>query len=101
MRYRSGNMPSRWATPNRVTPPTRGFGGKAGTQRRAPHYVEYNATVSPEGACPAEPFWFLEIFRHRVFRRVEMRADSELPDKRQEFDRKWGYQSCVPWSDGG
>jgi hypothetical protein len=68
---------------------------------RVPHYVEYNATVSLEGACPAEPFWFLEIFRHRVFRRVEMRPDSELPERRQEFDRKWGYQSCVPWSDGG
>jgi hypothetical protein len=68
---------------------------------RVPHYVEYNATVSLEGACPAEAFWFLELFRHRVFRRVEMRADSELPDQRQEFDRKWGYQSCVSWSDAG
>lgn len=68
---------------------------------RVPHYVEYNATVSLEEARPAEPFWCLDLFRHRVFRRVEMRGDSELPEKRQEFDRKWGYQSCVPWSDDG
>jgi hypothetical protein len=68
---------------------------------RAPHYVEYDATVSLEKACLAEPFWFLELFRHRVFRRVEMRDDSDLPEKRQEFDRKWGYQTCVSWSDDG
>jgi hypothetical protein len=68
---------------------------------RAPHYVEYNATVSLERSCAAEPFWFLELFRHRVFRRVEARADSDMADTRAEFDRKWGYQICVSWSDDG
>jgi integrase len=68
---------------------------------RVPHYVEYNATVSLERNCAAEPFWFLELFRHRVFRRVEARVDSDVADKREEFDRKWGYQSCVSWSDEG
>jgi hypothetical protein len=68
---------------------------------RVPHYVEYNATVSLERNCAAEPFWFLELFRHRVFRRVEPRVDSDFADKREEFDRKWGYQSCVSWSDEG
>ena len=68
---------------------------------RVPHYVEYNATVSLERNCAAEPFWFLEHFRHRVFRRVEARVDSDVADKREEFDRKWGYQSCVSWSDEG
>ena len=68
---------------------------------RVPYYVEYNATVSLEKGCPAEPFWFLELFRHRVFRRVEAREDSDLASKREQFDRKWGYQSCVSWSDDG
>jgi integrase len=68
---------------------------------RVPYYVEYNATVSLEKAAPAEPFWFLELFRHRVFRRVEARDDSDLADKREQFDRKWGYQSSVSWSDDG
>ena len=68
---------------------------------RAAHYVEYNATVSLERSCAAEPFWFLELFRHRVFRRVEARADSDMADTRAEFDRKWGYQICVSWSDDG
>ena len=71
------------------------------SEARVPHYVEYNATVSLEKAHAAEPFWFLELFRHRVFRRVEVRSDSDLADKREEFDRKWGYQSCVSWSDDG
>ncbi|HTR63561.1 MAG TPA: site-specific integrase [Candidatus Binataceae bacterium] len=68
---------------------------------RVPYYVEYNATVSLEKAAPAEPFWFLDLFRQRVFRRVEARDDSDLADKREEFDRKWGYQSSVSWSDDG
>jgi hypothetical protein len=59
-----------------------------------PRYVEYNATVSLERG-PAEPFWFLELFRHNVFRRVEVRGDSDLADTREQFDRKSGYQSCV------
>jgi hypothetical protein len=71
------------------------------SEARVPHYVEYNATVSLERKHAAEPFWFLELFRHRVFRRVEARSDSDLADKRDEFDRKWGYQSCVSWSDDG
>jgi hypothetical protein len=58
-------------------------------------------TLSLEKGCPTEPFWFLELFRHRVFRRVEVREDSDLANKREQFDRKWGYQSCVSWSDDG
>jgi hypothetical protein len=46
-----------------------------------PYYVEYNATVSLEKGCPSEPFWFLELFRHRVFRRVEAREDSNLANE--------------------
>ena len=41
------------------------------SEARVPHYVEYNATVPLEKTIAAEPFWFLELFRHRVFRRVE------------------------------
>jgi hypothetical protein len=52
---------------------------------RVPHFVEYNATVSLERSCGAEPFWFLEFFRHRVFRRVEARVDSDVADKRGEL----------------
>ncbi len=68
---------------------------------RVPHYVEYNATVPLTKNCPAEPFWFLELFRLRVFRRLELREGSDLPEKREAFDRKWGYSSSVKWHDDG
>jgi hypothetical protein len=63
--------------------------------------VEYHATVPLTPDSPAEPFWFLDLFRHRVFRRVEVREDSDRAEKREAFDRKWGYQSCTGWSDDG
>jgi len=64
-------------------------------------YVEYNATVSLTPHCPAEPFWFLELFRQRIFRCVEAREDSDFFNRRAAFDRKWGYQVCTEWSDDG
>jgi integrase len=64
-------------------------------------YVEYNATVSLTPNCPAEPFWFLELLRLRVFRHLEAREDSDVAEKRQAFDRRWAYQSGTEWSDDG
>lgn len=71
------------------------------SSKRAALYVEHNATVSLTPNCPAEPFWFLELFRQRIFRHVEAREDSDFHERREVFDRKWGYQVCTDWSDGG
>lgn len=60
-------------------------------------YVEYNATVSLTKGRPAEPFWFLDLFRHRVFRHLNVRRDSDLAEKREAFYRQWGYMSRGPW----
>jgi hypothetical protein len=55
------------------------------------HWVEYNATVSLSKGRPAEPFWFLDLFRNRVFRHLSARLDSDLAEKREDFFRQWGY----------
>lgn len=65
------------------------------------YFVEYNATASLTKGSPAEPFWFLDIFRHRVFRQLEVRSDSDLAEQRQAFHLQWGYGSKTAWSDGG
>ena len=71
------------------------------SEENASHYIEYNATVSLSEKCPAEPFWFLELFRHRVFRHLDVRADTDLAEKRAAFYRHWGYGSRSSWSDDG
>src|SRR5690606_12671965 len=49
----------------------------------------------------SEPFWFLDLFRHRVFRNLEARDDSDITVRRDEFDRKWGYSRGAKWEDDG
>lgn len=65
------------------------------------HFVEYNATASLTKNYPAEPFWFLDLFRHRVFRHLDVRADTDLAERRAVFYRQWGYGSRASWSDDG
>jgi 3'-phosphoadenosine 5'-phosphosulfate sulfotransferase (PAPS reductase)/FAD synthetase len=65
------------------------------------YYVEYRATVSLIENTPSEPFWFLDLFRHRVFRNLEARDDSDVTERRDEFDRKWGYSRGAKWEDDG
>jgi integrase len=71
------------------------------SEENAGHYVEYNATTSLTESCPAEPFWFLDLFRHRVFRHLDVRADTDLAERRAAFYRQWGYGSRASWSDDG
>lgn len=72
------------------------YAAKLGT-----YYVEYRATVSLIENTPSEPFWFLDLFRHRVFRNLEPRDDSDITAKRDGFDRKWGYSRGAKWDDEG
>jgi integrase len=72
------------------------YAAKLGT-----YYLEYRATVSLIENTPSEPFWFLDLFRHRVFRNLEARDDSDVIVKRDEFDRKWGYSRGAKWEDDG
>ena len=65
------------------------------------YFVEYNATTSLTQGCPAEPFWFLDLFRHRVFRHLDVRSDSDLAERREAFHAEWGYESKSAWADGG
>jgi hypothetical protein len=65
------------------------------------HYVEYNATVGLTRGHPPEPFWFLDLFRHRVFRHLDARLDSDLVEKRQAFFQQWGYTTHGSWEDEG
>ena len=64
-------------------------------------YVEYRATLSLTENRPAEPFWFLDLFRHRVFRLFETRGDSDLTERREAFDKKWGYSPGTKWEHDG
>jgi len=64
-------------------------------------YVEYNATVSLTRGSPPEPFWFLELFRHRLFRHLDARRDSDLAEKRAAFLQRWGYTSRGMWEEEG
>lgn len=65
------------------------------------YFVEYNATTSLTKGCPAEPFWFLDLFRHRVFRHLDVRSDCDLAEQREAFHQQWGYESKSAWADGG
>jgi hypothetical protein len=65
------------------------------------HFVEYNATVGLSRGRPAEPFWFLDLFRQRVFRHMNARLDSDRVEKRQAFFQQWGYTSRGTWGDDG
>jgi hypothetical protein len=65
------------------------------------YFVEYNATKSRSKDEPAEPFWFLDLFRFRVFRHLDARSDSDLDERRKEFYSKWGYETKGGWSDQG
>ncbi len=65
------------------------------------YFVEYNATTSLTNGCPAEPFWFLDLFRHRVFRHLDVRSDCDLAEQREGFHQQWGYESKSAWADGG
>ena len=65
------------------------------------YFVEYNATTSLTQGCPGEPFWFLDLFRHRVFRHLDVRSDSDLAERRGAFYAEWGYESKSAWADGG
>src|SRR5437879_11977396 len=49
------------------------------------YFVEYSATTSLTKGCPAEPFWFLDLFRHRVFRHLDVRSDCDLAERREAF----------------
>ena len=69
--------------------------------KRSAYFVEYNATTSLTKDCPAEPFWFLDLLRHRVFRHLDVRSDSDLAEQREAFYRQWGYECKGAWSDGG
>ena len=71
------------------------------SEENAGYFVEYNATKSFAENCPAEPFWFLDLFRHRVFRHLDVRADTDLAERRAAFYRQWGYGSRASWSDDG
>jgi hypothetical protein len=62
-------------------------------------YVEYNATVGLTGGRPPEPFWFLDLFRHRVFRHLDAHLDSDLVEKREAFFQQWGYTTRGSWED--
>ena len=57
--------------------------------KRSAYFVEYNATTSLTKDCPAEPFWFLDLLRHRVFRHLDVRSDSDLAEQREAFYRQW------------
>ena len=52
------------------------------------YFVEYNATTSLTKGCPAEPFWFLDLFRHRVFRHLDVRSDCDLAERREAFHQQ-------------
>jgi integrase len=65
------------------------------------YYVEYRATIPLTAKSPSEPFWFLDLFRHRVFRLFEVRDDSGLTERRHAFDKKWGYSQGTQWEDAG
>ena len=71
------------------------------SEKRTSHFVEYNATVSLTENSPADAFWFLDLFRHRVFRHLDVRADTDLAERRSAFYRQWGYGSRASWSDDG
>lgn len=64
-------------------------------------YVEYNATVSLVKGGLSEAFWFLDLFRHRIFRHLDARLDSDLAEKREAFLQGWGYTSRGLWRDQG
>jgi integrase len=71
------------------------------SEENAGYFVEYNATRSLTENSPAEPLWFLDLFRHRVFRHLDVRADTDLAERRAAFYREWGYGSRASWSDDG
>jgi hypothetical protein len=74
--------------------------GTFSSKNRA-YFVEYNATTSLTKGCPAEPLWFLDLFRHRVFRHLDVRSDCDLAEQRGAFHVQWGYESKSAWADGG
>jgi|SRR5437016_14325336 len=69
--------------------------GSFSSKNRA-YFVEYNATTSLTKGCPAEPFWFLDLFRQRVFRHLDVRSDCDLAEQRAAFHLQWGYESKSP-----
>ena len=57
------------------------------------HYVQYNATV---GLTKGQPHLNRSVprsFRHRVFRHLNARLDSDLFEKREAFFHQWGDTS--------
>jgi integrase len=68
--------------------------GSFAAGRRA-FLVEY---LQPPG-IDSEPFWFRDVFRHRLFEDIENRADGEAVAARIGFCRRWGYTNTGKWPD--
>jgi integrase len=69
--------------------------GDFAPDRRA-FLVEY---LRPATGVGSEPFWFLDVFRHRLFEDIEHRADAGAVAARIEFCRHWGYTHVGKWPD--
>jgi len=50
-------------------------------------------------AAQSVPFWFLDVFRHRVFEDMENKVDAGAVAARAEFCRQWGYANTGKWGD--
>jgi integrase len=70
--------------------------GSFAASRRA-FLVEYLRPAAT--AAKSEPFWFLDVFRHRVFDDMEHKADAGAVAARAEFCRQWGYANTGKWGD--
>jgi hypothetical protein len=69
--------------------------GPFAADRRA-FVVEY---LRPAAASANEPFWFLDVFRHRLFQDIEHRADADAVAARAAFCQKWGHSRTGKWGD--
>jgi integrase len=68
--------------------------GAFSPDRRA-FIVEYLRAAEVE----SDPFWFLDVFRNRLFEDIEHRADAGAVAARREFCQHWGYTNPGKWPD--
>lgn len=68
--------------------------GSFAPDRRA-FLVEYLRSPGAD----TEAFWFLDVFRHRLFEDIEHRADADAVAARAAFCRRWGYAHAGKWGD--
>lgn len=68
--------------------------GSFAPDRRA-FLVEYLRSPGAD----TEAFWFLDVFRHRLFEDIEHRADADAVAARAAFCRRWGYTHAGKWGD--